>query len=387
MREQNTSVQKNNASTSFAVIIFLLAVAGCCIWLAANLRLGSTAVSSTLENSKSFTLNDDITTLVSGSINRSFSGVSGFVEVRPSYSIPETALSAPQPDPAKFGSTTDPSVIRELIESASYLLEGDSFRFDPETVLFPGSEIRYYCDDSILAVVWKEEIDGMCCSCAEVKISDGSQIRRKIADDTYGSSIQYYASEMAAGVNAVLAINGDFYTYREQGITMYQRQLYRCVPSKVDSCYFTSDGDMVFVYAGEVSSPEEAQAIADKNDAVFSVAFGPVLVDNGEIVRVSSYPIGEIDKLYSRTGIGMFGTRHYFLMTINQEGDCAKRCRVEVLGQLMYNKGCQKAYTLDGGQTSVMIFNNTVFNRVDWGNERTMSDIIYFASAVPEAGG
>ena len=47
----------------------------------------------------------------------------------------------------------------------------------------------------------------------------------------------------------------------------------------------------------------------------------------------------------------------------------------------MIERGCIKAYTLDGGQTATMIFNGTTFNRVDWDSERTMSDIVYFATA------
>ena len=43
--------------------------------------------------------------------------------------------------------------------------------------------------------------------------------------------------------------------------------------------------------------------------------------------------------------------------------------------------GADFAYTLDGGQTAVMIFNGQTFNRVDWDSERTMSDIVYFATA------
>jgi hypothetical protein len=44
----------------------------------------------------------------------------------------------------------------------------------------------------------------------------------------------------------------------------------------------------------------------------------------------------------------------------------------------------KNAYTLDGGQTSTLVFRDEPFNRVDWDFERTMSDIIYFATAVPE---
>ena len=47
----------------------------------------------------------------------------------------------------------------------------------------------------------------------------------------------------------------------------------------------------------------------------------------------------------------------------------------------MAAKGCESAYALDGGQTATMIMNGTTFNRVDWDSERTMSDIVYFATA------
>ena len=40
------------------------------------------------------------------------------------------------------------------------------------------------------------------------------------------------------------------------------------------------------------------------------------------------------------------------------------------------------AYALDGGQTATMIFDGSPFNRVDWDSERTMSDIVYFATAI-----
>ena len=68
------------------------------------------------------------------------------------------------------------------------------------------------------------------------------------------------------------------------------------------------------------------------------------------------------------------------LLNINWDGD-RPRATLPVLTQIIAGKGVQKAYTLDGGQTATMIFNGTTFNRVDWDSERTMSDIVYFATA------
>ena len=40
------------------------------------------------------------------------------------------------------------------------------------------------------------------------------------------------------------------------------------------------------------------------------------------------------------------------------------------------------AYCLDGGQTGEMVFRGRPYNHIDFGWERTVSDNIYFASAI-----
>ena len=92
---------------------------------------------------------------------------------------------------------------------------------------YPGSQIEYYYDETILAIAWKELINNKVCTFAEVKIADGSQLRRMIANNSYGSDVQLYPTDMAASANAVIAISGDYYIFRQLGITVYQRQLYR----------------------------------------------------------------------------------------------------------------------------------------------------------------
>jgi exopolysaccharide biosynthesis protein len=143
---------------------------------------------------------------------------------------------------------------------------------------------------------------------------------------------------------------------------------------------------MIFSKRGELTDANEAKQFIADNDVVFSAAFGPVMVEDGEIISNTQYPIGEIDKKYSRAAIGQKDDLHYILMTVNYEGPCQVTCTLAQATEYIFAKGVEKAYALDGGQTSSMVFNGELVNRVDWGNERTMSDIIYFASAVPEGG-
>ena len=42
------------------------------------------------------------------------------------------------------------------------------------------------------------------------------------------------------------------------------------------------------------------------------------------------------------------------------------------------------AYALDGGQTAAIVMNDQLINKVSYGAQRKISDIIYFATAIPE---
>ena len=300
------------------------------------------------------------------------------------YTLQESDTVSPKPNPDGFGTSYDPADVQAVIDRAAILLDGQKVTFDPTADFVPDEPIRWYLDDTILVIAWKEYIQERCCTFAEVKVAHGSQLRRKLAEDSYSSSVQLYASDMANASNAVVAINGDFYAFRDLGITAYQRKLYRNNPAQVDSCFFTASGDMLFSRAGELMGEGEAQQFMEDNDVVFAVAFGPVLVDNGELQYCSSYPIGEINTEYSRSCIAMTDELHYLLMTINHTMDARPRATVNELARFIYSKGVQKAYTLDGGQTAEIIMMGGPINHVDFGYERIVSDIIYFATAIPE---
>ncbi len=304
--------------------------------------------------------------------------------IRKIYTLQESATVAPAPDPNGFGMTYDPADITALIQKASIMLDGQKMTFDPSADFVPDEPIRYYFDDTILVIAWKEYIEQRCCTFAEVKIAHGSQLRRKLAEDSYSSSVQLYASDMANASNAVVAMNGDFYAFRDLGITAYQRKLYRNNPAQVDSCFFTASGDMLFSRAGELMGEGETERFIQANDVLFAVAFGPILVDNWELQYCAAYPIGEINTEYSRSCIAMTDDLHYLLMTINHTPDARPRATINELARIIYSKNVWKAYTLDGGQTAEIIMMGGPINHVDFGEERAVSDIIYFATAIPE---
>ena len=310
--------------------------------------------------------------------------LSDLVYIPKQYSIPEDAVCGYVPCDDKFHELTDPALITEAIADSDHLIRGADLVFDTNVTFAPGQKIYYYADDSLFAIVWKEFCNNCYCNFAEVFISDPSQLRRKIAGDTYGYSAQLYASTMAAQANSVVAINGDFYKFRSPGLCVYDRVVYRCESSYLDTCFFDTKGNMIFSYAGELKDKEEAQRFVDDNDILFSVSFGPVLIDNGVPKENLNYRIGETMQRYSRASIGQIGEGHYLLMTIGHVYPYRECCTLKGAQDIMLLKGCVNAYTLDGGQTAEIVWRDRPYSYVDWGVERTISDIIYFATAVPE---
>ncbi|MCR4793545.1 MAG: phosphodiester glycosidase family protein [Lachnospiraceae bacterium] len=310
--------------------------------------------------------------------------LSDLVYIPKLYSIPENAIAGYEPCDDKYFELEDPNMIYEVAADSSHLIGDADLIFDPNVTFAPGQPIYYYADDSIFAVVWKEFCNNCYCNFAEVFISDPSQLRRKIAGNTFGYSAQMYASSLAAEANAVVAMNGDFYKFRSLGLCVYDRQVYRCESASLDSCFFTADGRMLFSYAGELTDKDEAQRFVDENDVLFSLSFGPVLIDNGVPKENLAYRIGETMQMYSRSAIGQIEPNHYLLMTIGHVYPYRECCTLRGAQDIMMLKGCINAYTLDGGQTAELIWRDRPYSYVDWGVERTVSDIIYFATAVPE---
>ena len=316
------------------------------------------------------------------------------------YTIPEDALVAPKPNYDCYGvcSMEDAVQVMDVIQRAresGLLGEDEEVAFSPDVNFYHGyhaRSIEYYLDDTIMVILWKENVEGKCCSFAEVKIADASQFRRKLANDSFGPGPQYLASELGEQVNAVVTLNADYYRPRDYGIVVYNRELCRFETENVgnrwlryncvDSLFVTSSGDFLVQRQGEENTPESIEEFIRENDILFSLAFGPVLVLDGEPVNCRWYPLGEVHEGYSRAGIGQMGERHYLYMTLSH-GNKEARWNINEFAQHFAEKPVQTAYALDGGQTGEIYFCGSVYNYMDFGVERPVSDIIYFATAIP----
>ena len=299
----------------------------------------------------------------------------------------EDGMSVPVPKESNYGvvSPDDLGPLLDVIDEAKKcgLIDLDELKFNQDIEFPDYSTISYYFDDSILVIIWKELIDGHEITFSEIKIGDASQFRRKLAGDNYGSGVQYYCTELTSQANAVVGINADFYSFRSLGTTCYDGTIYR-TDDTLDTLFIDSNGDFQFLERGNGMNKDELQSYADLMNVMFSVSFGPILIKDGELLTNNTYPIGEVDTNYSRAGIGQLGPLHYLYMTIGFNGRGSKTCTVNEFAQYMFDKGVVNGYNLDGGQTGEIVMNAIIQNHVDFGYERPVSDIIYFATAVPE---
>ena len=301
------------------------------------------------------------------------------------YEIPVDALVAPEPNQDCYGSTDDPGTLQWLLDEAADILDGQDTLFRTDVELYPGSRVYYYLDETILAIVWKEVYDNFVYTIAEIKVAHPSQFRRYLADNEYDSKPLYVTSKMSEMVNAVVASSGDYYRGRKHGITVYEGTVHRFYAADaIDTCFVDVNGDLILAPRGTFETKEEVQQFVDENQISFSLAFGPILVDNGERCEPDNYVLGEVNGTYPRAALCQRDELHYAVVVANGDGPYWEYPTIHTFAKWISSMGFEKAYSMDGGQTGVITINDQVINRVQFGSQRAISDMIYFATALPE---
>lgn len=308
----------------------------------------------------------------------------GVLAIEKVYWLNDDDLVAPEPDQSKYGYTTDPTSLGWLLEDAQKLLDGQETLFNTDIQIAPGSQIIYYLDDTIFAVTWKQIVDGGMYTFSEVKLAHPSQLRRYLAGGRYDSKILQVTTHMAQSVNAVVASSGDFYANRRHGVIVYDGVVQRVNSWYVDTCYIDDKGDMLFSYAGELTTMEEAQKFVDDNNIRFSMAFGPIIKDHDKLRDISYYALGQGEDTYPRAALCQKGDLHYIVAIVNREGYGYRTATIYDFADVILDLDVDMAYTLDGGQTAVLVMNDQMINAVLNGSQRAISDIFYFATAMPD---
>ena len=212
---------------------------------------------------------------------------------------------------------------------------------------------------------------------ADVQLSSSSYLKTALAQGSYGKNVTATTSEIAESVNAILAINGDFYGAQEKGYVIRNGTLYRdtAIDNQEDLVIY-KDGSFGIINESEVTAQELIQ-----NGAVQTLSFGPALIQNGSIAVTSDEEVGKAMASNPRTAIGIIDENHYVFVVSDGRTDESEGLSLSQLAQFMQSLGVETAYNLDGGGSSTMYFNGSVVNNPTTGGnttkERSVSDIVY----------
>ena len=363
------------AKIALTCLFFVLTAAVLCLFVMES----KGAQTATQAGATSHAIAERYNMFITNTLSEALDGVLAIKKV---YWLNDDDLVAPEPNQSCFGTAKEPSEVLWLLDEAAELLDGQDTLFSADTPVWKDGTIHYYLDETILVIAWKEVWDDAVYNICEVKIADPSQFRRFLADGVYASGSKYVPTELARSVNAVLASNGDFYTFRNEGIIVYDGQLMRAKGWSMDSCLITGAGDMLMLHKRQVTEAAEMEALIQEHGVRFSISFGPILIENGEKVEIKHpYPVGEGDIGYNRAALCQRDTLHYYLVTACKEAPYESGTTLWQFQNVLDTLGCKSAYNLDGGQSATLIMNDKTINKV-W--QRQVSDIIYFATAIPD---
>lgn len=249
----------------------------------------------------------------------------------------------------------------------------------PLNQAFFTSEWSYY-DHSISVSIDKGRTEGECDYwVASVKIAHASQLRTAAANG-FDSDMVMDGRYLARRVSAVLAIDGDYFSYTGEGYILRQGELYLYVlKGRRDVLLIDENGDFHIV---EKPNKGEVSNTVDGKKVINAFYFGPALVVDGKVnpnMDLSDDMAANDRK--QRMCIAQAGPLEYKCICCGPPMRGSTGMTLMEFAELVAAQGVQTAYNLDGGNSCMMIFNNKKINDIDSDNTREINDIIYFASA------
>jgi hypothetical protein len=235
-----------------------------------------------------------------------------------------------------------------------------------------------YSDDNISITLTEKTVRNTQVYIADITVSSAEYLKTALAQNTYGTNVTAKTSVTAANNNAILAVNGDYYGANSTGYVIRNGVVYRDTVREDSSngdLAIYKDGSFKIIYEDEISADQLV-----KDGVVNLLAFGPSLVENGEIVVDTNSEVGQSMSSNPRTAIGIIDENHYIIVVSDGRTSESQGLSLYELAEVMKSYGVKTAYNLDGGGSSTLYFNGQVINKPTTnGNisERAVSDIVY----------
>lgn len=236
-----------------------------------------------------------------------------------------------------------------------------------------------YKDDNISINLTETTVNNTQVYVADVTVSSSDYLKTAFAQNSFGTNVTAKTSVTAADNNAILAVNGDYYGANSSGYVIRNGVVYRDTVrenSNNGDLAIYKDGSFKIIYEDQISAEQLV------NDGVVNLlAFGPALVENGEITVGANTEVGQAMASNPRTAIGIIDEKHYIIVVSDGRTSESEGLSLYQLAEIMKSYGAKTAYNLDGGGSSTLYFNGQVINKPTTGgnkiSERAVSDIVY----------
>ena len=235
-----------------------------------------------------------------------------------------------------------------------------------------------YSDDNIQVSLTEKTVENTQVYIADITLSSSDYLKTALAQNTYGTNVTAKTSVTAAENNAILAVNGDYYGANSTGYVIRNGVVYRDTVREDSSngdLAIYKDGSFKVIYEDEISADQLV-----KDGVVNLLAFGPSLVEDGEITVDTNSEVGQSMASNPRTAIGIIDENHYIIVVSDGRTSESEGLSLYQLAEVMKSYGVKTAYNLDGGGSSTLYFNGQVINKPTTNgtiSERAVSDIVY----------
>ncbi|MBP1042747.1 phosphodiester glycosidase family protein [Vagococcus sp. BWB3-3] len=234
-----------------------------------------------------------------------------------------------------------------------------------------------YQDENISIAIATERANDTTFYVVDIQLSSADYLKTAFAQGSYGRNIKETTSTIAKEQQAILAINGDYYGFRDTGYVLRNGETYRDTP-------WEGTDALVIDSAGNFSTySEDDNSLADiltAQNAQQVLSFGPTLIQDSQIVISTNTEVSQSKSSNPRTAIGQIDDRHYVMIVSDGRTDESEGLSLYQLAEEFASRGASIAYNLDGGGSSTLWFNGQVINQPTDGRqikERSVSDIIY----------
>ncbi len=204
---------------------------------------------------------------------------------------------------------------------------------------------------------------------ADIYIQDISCFANAFSSEEYRGRSQTMETIFNSTGNAIIAINGDFYSLHERGPIVRDGIIYsNRISRDLDLGLLLTSGELL-TYRYRLLTKDTFSGM----EVYQSWVFGPALLDEDGNSKTKFR--SAVTPKNPRSVLGYYEPGHYVFMAVDGRSSESRGLTMKDLSQLCEDLGLTSAYNLDGGQSSVMQSASGAVN-VPYANGRPVSDAL-----------